>query len=105
MFSNTLNQLEHTTLFASALVFDFRIPFRSDGADGQDPAGATSMGSAEIGEALLRPGERAGAVRRLPRPQLHRSWVSSKNPTGGVDPARVARRARRQGRVDQPSGC
>ena len=33
-------------------------------------------GEPEIGEALLRPGERAGAVRRLPRPQLHRSWVA-----------------------------
>ncbi len=43
-------------------------------------------GEPETGEALLRPGERAGAVRRLPRPQLHRSWVSSKNPGGGVDP-------------------
>jgi len=88
------------------VAFDFRVPSVATEPTDKTPQGRRAWtcvvfrhdrGEPEIGEALLRPGERAGAVRRLPRPQLHRSWVVSKNPGGRVDPARAARRARRQG--------
>ncbi|MXV06686.1 hypothetical protein DYQ95_06010 [Xanthomonas sp. LMG 9002] len=93
-------------LLLSLLLLTCRVPFRSGGHRGETPEGRRTWmcavrgraGLAGKGEALLRPGGRAGAVRRLPRTWLRSSQAPSADPRDGRGPG-ARQRGGREGRA------